>query len=162
MCVALHSLPLSTGSQNTCSQCTCVPFSNQKVPRWPLPESHPSTATSAKTQPFGRCRLENAGYTHRELRSVVVSHSAIIALATVPHLRNSSRTNAAHQEAPAKRTRCGPSSAVVCGVRRSLVRGRPRRRGSGLKAAARVKVCIAPCIRSFSCILPNTHSAPAT
>ncbi len=36
MCVALHSLPLSTGcrvsSQNTRgSQCTCVPFSNQKV-----------------------------------------------------------------------------------------------------------------------------------
>jgi hypothetical protein len=35
-CVALHSLPLSTGcrvsSQNTRgSQCTCVPFSNQKV-----------------------------------------------------------------------------------------------------------------------------------
>ncbi len=36
MCVALHSLPVSTGcrvsSQNTRgSQCTCVPFSNQKV-----------------------------------------------------------------------------------------------------------------------------------
>ncbi len=36
LCVALHSLPLSTGcrvsSQNTRgSQCTCVPFSNQKV-----------------------------------------------------------------------------------------------------------------------------------
>jgi hypothetical protein len=34
VCVALHSLPLSTGcrvsSQNTCgSQCTCVPFSNR-------------------------------------------------------------------------------------------------------------------------------------